>query len=258
MSIAWFRFYEELNDFLPPVRRRQLFSFSFSGNPSVKDTIEALGVPHVEIDMVLVNGESVDFTYKLRNEDRVSVYPVFENIDISNVTRLRKEPLRVMKFVTDVHLGKLTKYLRLCGFDTYNRSDLADTEIIRIALNERRVILTRDKELLKSKRVTHGYWIRSQSPDEQLKELLNRLDLRKLVKPFTRCMECNGMLTFVPKEEISEKLLPKTLEFYQNFKICPGCKRIYWEGSHFNRMKEKIERISNLNLNEESDIINNQ
>lgn len=243
MSLAWFRFYEELNEFLPEGKRKIHFPWSFSGTPSVKDAIEALGVPHVEIDMIIANGISVDFSYKLRNEDSVSVYPVFESLDISSVTHLREQPLRDLKFITDVHLGKLTKYLRLCGFDTSYNTGLNDNEIINISLSDKRAILTRDKGLLKNKQVTHGYWIRSQHLNEQLKEVFNRFDLKNLIRPFTRCMECNGTLIDVSKEQILDYLLPDTRQYYQEYKKCPECDRIYWEGSHYEKMKKNIENI---------------
>ena len=243
MSRTWFRFYEELNDFLPSAKRKKLIPFEFTGNPSVKDAIEAQGIPHVEVDLILVNSTSEDFAYKIHDGDTVSVYPVFESIDISSVTCLRKKPLRNLKFITDVHLGKLTKYLRLCGFDTYYRPDCSDKEIITIALTDKRVILTRDKELLKNRQITHGYWIRSQSPDKQLRELMIRYDLKNLVSLFSRCLECNGVLKLISKEEITERLLPKTRQYYQNFKMCPDCNRIYWDGSHYKRMKVQIENI---------------
>ena len=243
MNFAWFRFYEELNEFLPSQKRKQHIHYSFTGSPSVKDAFEVLGVPHTEVDMILVNGISVDFSYKLGNEDSVSVYPVFESLDISSVTHLRERPLRDIKFILDVHLGKLAKYLRLCGFDSYYRKDLIDHEIINLALSEKRIILTRDTGILKNKLVTHGYWIRSQHLGEQLKEVFNRFDLKNHVLLFTRCLECNGKLTDVSKDEIKERLLPLTLQYYQEFKMCPECDRIYWEGSHFLRMKKNIECI---------------
>jgi len=169
MSTAYFRFYEELNDFLPQEKRKKLFPYEFNGTPSIKDAIEAIGVPHVEIDLILVNSLSVDFSYKLKNADSVSVYPVFESFDIASVTHLREKPLRDLKFVADVHLGKLTKYLRLYGFDTYYRTDLNDEEIIDLAGSDKRVILTKDKGLLKNKKVTRGYYIRSRYPRYQLR-----------------------------------------------------------------------------------------
>lgn len=241
MNTAYFRFYEELNDFLPQEKRKKLFPYEFSGTPSIMDAIEAMGVPHVEVDLILVNSLSVDFFYKLNNADSVSVYPVFESFDIASVTHLREKPLRDLKFVADVHLGKLTKYLRLCGFDTYYRTDLNDKEIIDLAISDRRVILTRDKGLLKNKKVTHGYYIRSQYPRYQLKELLLRFDLKNRIASFTRCLECNGLLSDVAKKEILNRLLPKTRQYYRKFKMCNDCNRIYWNGSHYRNMKRDIK-----------------
>ena len=245
MHFAWFRFYEELNDFLPAGKKKTSFSYSFTGNPSVKDAIEALGVPHVEVDMIIVNGKPVDFSYKLRTEDKVSVYPVFESLDISTVSSLREKPLRDPAFILDVHLGRLAKHLRLCGLDTLYFKHLTDPEIIKVSLKDRRIILTRDKGLLKNKKVTHGYWIRSIKPEAQLKEVLLRFDLKKNLHPFARCLECNGILTDVAKEEIVNNLLPKTREYYTEFKQCPVCGHIYWEGSHFGRMKSYVDRLIN-------------
>jgi uncharacterized protein len=241
MNTAYFRFYEELNDFLSQEKRKKLFPYEFSGTPSIMDAIEAMGVPHVEVDLILVNSLSVDFFYKLKNADSVSVYPVFESFDIASVTHLREKPLRDLKFVADVHLGKLTKYLRLCGFDTYYRTDLNDKEIIDLAISDRRVILTRDKGLLKNKKVTHGYYIRSQYPRYQLKELLLRFDLKNRIASFTRCLECNGLLRDVAKKEILNRLLPKTRQYYRKFKMCNDCNRIYWNGSHYRNMKRDIK-----------------
>ena len=243
MNLAYFRFYEELNEFLSLEKRKKFFPYSFSGNPYVKDAIEALGVPHVEVDLILVNSLSVDFSYKLQNADSVSVYPMFESIDINSVTHLRENPLRDLKFILDVHLGKLTKYLRLCGFDTYYQTGCNDQEIISLAVSNKRIILTRDIELLKNKQVTHGYWIRSQHLDEQLEEIFLRFDLKNQISLFTRCMECNGILADVSKKDILYRLLPRTRQYYQKFKKCPDCNRIYWDGSHYKRMKEYIDSI---------------
>lgn len=243
MKIASFRFYEELNEFLPSGKKKKHFPYAFSGNPSVKDAIEALGVPHVEVDLILVNSLSVDFSYKLKNGDSVSVYPLFESFDITPATHLREKPLRDLKFILDVHLGKLAKYLRLCGFDTFYDRHLDDQEIIMRAGSDKRVILTRDIGLLKNKHVTRGYWIRSRYPDKQLKEVLLRFDLKNQIRLFTRCMECNGLLSDVSKDDILPRLLPGTRQYFQNFKKCSDCDRIYWEGSHYERMKEQIKNL---------------
>jgi uncharacterized protein len=238
--LARFRFYEELNDFLPPAGRKEILLYEFTGSPSVKDAIEALGVPHVEVDMILVNGVSVDFSYKLRNDDNVSVYPVFESLDITAITHLREKPLRELRFIADVHLGKLAKYLRFCGIDTYYRADCDDKEIISISLEEKRAILTSDRGILRNHLVTHGYWLRSQKPAEQFREVLLRFDMKGHISLFTRCSICNNLLSDVSEEEISHLISPGTLKYYDEFKICPGCNRIYWKGSHYERMRELL------------------
>ncbi len=243
MNLVWFRFYEELNEFLPREMRKQLFSYSFNGTPSVKDAIEALGVPHSEVDLVIVNSFSVSFSYRLRDGDHISVYPVFETLDITPIVHLRAKPLRVSRFILDVHLGKLAKYLRLCGFDTFYSRDYSDMEIINLSKSEKRIIITRDIELLKNKKVTHGYWIRSQIPDIQLKEVFLRFDLKKQALPFSRCMECNGLLKDILKEDILDRLLPNTAKFFNNFRVCSECNRVYWEGSHYDKMKKYIDGL---------------
>jgi hypothetical protein len=240
MNVAYFRFYEELNDFLPPERRKVSFPWPFQGSPPVKFGIEALGVPHTEVDMILVNSHSVDFSYKIGPDDQISVYPVFESLDIAPVSHLREKPLREPKFIADSHLGRLTKYLRLFGFDTHYRNSISDREIIDLAEAEKRVVLTRDRDLLKNRRVTRGYWVRSQQREEQLGEVLSRFDLRNRIRPFSRCMVCNGTIMEVAREKIVEKLLPKTRLYFQEFWRCEPCGRIYWKGSHWERMKEFV------------------
>src|SRR5438477_6760632 len=205
-SVAQFRFYEELNDFLAPALRKCEFPYAFTGTPSVKDAIEAIGVPHTEVDLVLVDGESVDFTRRLTGSERVAVYPVFERLDIAPVTRLRARPLRRSRFVLDVHLGKLARYLRLLGFDALYRTDYDDATIIRLSLDEHRIILTRDRGVLKHTAVTHGYWVRSTVPRQQLGEVVRVFDLGADTRPFTRCMLCNGELQPVEKNVVADRL----------------------------------------------------
>lgn len=240
---AILRFYEELNDFLPPDKRKKPFTYLFFGSPSIKDVIEAMGVPHVEVDLILVNGVSVDFNYNLQAGDNVSIYPVFESIDISNIVQLRARPLRDTRFILDVHLGKVTKTLRMLGFDCYYRNDLKDAEIVAIAEAEKRIILTRDRELLKNSRVTHGYWVRSKNPEKQVVEIIKRFDLKDRIKPYIRCMSCNGLIEKVDKEDIVHRLEPKTRKYYDEFYICSSCGKIYWRGSHFERMEQKLNDL---------------
>ena len=238
MNSAKFRFYGELNDFLPISKQGTAFSHSFRANPSLRDMLCSFGVPAAEVDLILVNDKSVDFSYKLENDDNVSVYPVFESFDITDVTHLRARPLRVSRFILDVHLGKLAKYMRLLGFDSSFSSSFSDDEIIRASTGEKRIILTRDRGLLQDRRVTHGYCVRSEVPFDQAKEVVRKFDLAGSAKPFTLCLVCGVKLVPASKDEIMDKLQPGTLEYYDEFRRCPGCGRIYWEGTHYEKMKK--------------------
>ncbi|MFH1349733.1 MAG: Mut7-C RNAse domain-containing protein [Pseudomonadota bacterium] len=177
MPKARFRFYEELNDFLPRMKKKADFEKRFQGRKSIKAMIEALGVPHTEIDLILVNGKSVDFGYILQDEDRVSVYPVFESLNVENVTHLRETPLRKTRFIADINLGDIVKYMRLLGFDVYYDPSLSNREIIGISNRENRIILTKSRRLLKFKEVTHGIFIRPGTIQEQIMRIVDRLDI---------------------------------------------------------------------------------
>ena len=243
MPKGTFRFYEELNDFLPKHRRKTDFEAKFKGKRSIKDMIEALGVPHTEIDLILVNGNSVDFNYILQDEDRVSVYPVFESLNITNVTQLRKIPLRRNKFIADINLGDIVKYMRVLGLDLYYDPLLSTREIIEISKRENRVILTKSRKLLKLKDVTHGIFIRPGTTTEQIRQIIDRLDIKDNIKPFSRCLRCNTLLNIVLKEKILDRIPPKTKEFCDEYVQCQSCDKIYWKGTHFMNMKKVVRQI---------------
>ena len=243
MKRASLRFYEELNDFLPASKRKVAFDYIFELSGSVKDMIEALGVPHTEVDLILVNGKSVDFSYRVQDRDQISVYPVFESFDIAPLVQLRPRPLRQTRFGLDAHLGKLAGYLRMLGFDTLYRNDYRAEALARISGDEGRILLTRNRRLLMRNRVTLGYWVRANESREQLIEVLRRFDLFGSIAPFRRCLRCNGLLQPVCKEAIVDRLPPKTRQYYDAFSICPTCGRIYWKGSHYARMRRFIEGI---------------
>ena len=239
------RFYEELNDFLPKENRKKEFEYGFSGNPSIKDAIEAMGVPHPEVDLILVNGISVNFDYNIQPGDRISVYPAFELLDISPVSRLRPKPLRVTKFILDINLGKLAVKLRMLGLDTLYENNFTNLDIIQTAEKESRIILTRDHGLLKNKKVTHGYWIRNNDPKKQLREIIEKFDLSGQINPFTICMVCNGKIRRVEKNIIIDGLLPKVKKNFEEFYQCSNCKKVYWKGTHFIKMQAEIGSIIN-------------
>jgi len=243
MNKVTIRFYEELNDFLAKSNQKKLLEYAFTWKDTVRNALESFGVPHTEVDLVLVKGEPVSFDKELTDGDRISVYPIFESIDISETTKLRPKALREPAFVLDVHLGKLTGYLRMLGFDCLYRNNLEDDEIIRLSLEQQRIILTRDKGILQNKKVTHGYYLRSDNPKEQLKEIIRRFDLKTQIKPFTRCMNCNGLLESVPKEEVKDILEENTRRYYNEFYRCRSCKNIYWKGAHYQKMKEWVGEL---------------
>lgn len=243
MKQARFRFYAELNDFLPATRRGESFWHGFGGRPSVKDTIEAIGVPHTEVDLILANGRSVGFDHQLADGDRFSIYPVFESIDISPILKIRPTPLRRIGFVLDTHLGQLAAYLRMLGFDSLYNNEASDEALASLSVEDNRVLLTKDRGLLKRGRVTHGYCVRAGEPREQVFEVLRRFDLQRQIEPFSRCMRCNGTVEAVPKESIIERLEPHTRAHFDEFSICSECGQIYWKGSHFERMNDFIEEL---------------
>jgi uncharacterized protein with PIN domain len=240
---ARFRFYEELNDFLPAGLKKKAFPYRFSGKPSIKDAIEAIGVPHTEVDLILENGGSVGFRHHLRDGDRVSVYPSFESLDITPLVKLRAKPLRKTAFVLDVHLGALARILRMLGFDASYRNDYGDAQLVKISVSEKRILLTRDKTLLKNGSLTHAYWLRSTDPEEQAREVLDRFDLHRNIRPFERCLECNGKIQKVEKSRVLDQLETGTAATYDEFFQCKDCRKVYWKGSHYKRLERTVEKL---------------
>lgn len=244
-STAIIRFYAELNDFLPPEKQKTDLEVSFFVSPSIKDAIEALGVPHVEVDLILVDGRSVGFDHRLAASERVSVYPVFESLDITPLIRLQNRPLRQPAFVADVHLRKLAKLLRLLGLDVLHSNSYSDAELVSISGSEGRILLTRDKALLKHGELTHGYWVRSVNALEQAAEVLQRFDLSRQTSPFTRCPLCNGLLERIAKAEVLDRIPPKTAGWLDDYYECTACQKLYWHGTHSDRIHNLIAQILN-------------
>jgi uncharacterized protein with PIN domain len=230
------RVYSSLNDFLPASHRQSTLACTFDGSPSVKDLVEALGVPHPEIDLLVVNGQSVDFSYRVGDGDRVAVYPQIRALDLGSTGRLQPPWQPEPRFVADVHLGRLAAYLRLAGFDTKYRNDFPDDEIVALSVAEDRVLLTRDVGVLKHRIVRRGYFVRTTQPARQLVEVLRYFDLVSGAAPFSRCLRCNSLLRVVAKDRVEARLPARTREHYREFSRCPTCRRIYWQGSHYSRM----------------------
>jgi uncharacterized protein len=238
---ASFRFYGALNDFLPPGRRRVTLVSTFINRSSIKDMVEAFGVPHPEIDRLIVNGELVDFQYVVCDGDRIAVYPPFHALDLGAAGQLIPPLTDGIRFVADVHLGRLAAYLRLAGFDTRYQNDAVDADLAAISADDNRVLLTRDVDLLKRAIVRHGYYVRNTEPGRQLVEVLRRYDCVSFAQPFTRCPQCNSSLQPVDKGQVIDRLPPRTRACHDRFWQCPGCAAVYWKGSHYDRIQHFLD-----------------
>jgi hypothetical protein len=205
---------------------------SFDVPGSVKDMIEACGIPHTEVDLIVANSRSVDFSYLVEDGDRISVFPLFESFDISPIVKVRPEPLRIVRFVADNHLGRLARFLRLLGLDTLYERDWTDPELVRISTSCQRILLTRDVGLLKHGFLTHGYCIRATDPREQVTEVVRRFHLSGHLAPFSRCMACNGELAPVAKKDVVHRVPPETRSHVDDFEMCTSCDKVYWRGAH--------------------------
>lgn len=238
------RFYDGLNDFLPPETRGRTFAFELYGTPSVKDTIEAAGVPHTEVDFILVDGHPVDFTALLQGGERIAVYPMFTQLDIAGFEQLLPAPPDIYRFVLDVHLGRLARYLRLAGFDTLYSNTYTDPEIVEIAQHDERIVLTRDTGLLKHGAVTRGYWLRNTAPRTQLTEVVERFELHPHFTPFSRCMMCNGLVRATDLAEVRNRIPPRVAQHFDRFSVCNDCNRVYWPGSHYAKLAALLKEYA--------------
>lgn len=237
------RAYAELNDFLAPESRGVTVRRPFRPHQTVKDVVEAMGVPHTEVDLILVDGNPVDLAHRPSVGDRVAMYPMFEALDIGDTARLRPVPLREPRFVVDVNLGRLARWLRILGFDVWWSTSADDQTLADISRNEHRILLTRDRGLLKRRAITHGLFVHAQHAEQQTLEVIRRLDLRRRLAPLTRCVRCNGELATVSKDEVFEDLEPLTRRYYDQFSRCAKCGRVYWPGSHYARLVRLVERL---------------
>jgi len=231
-----------LGDFLDLSVKETFVELKFELHPAIKDLIEAKGVPHTAIFKLTVNGQQQSLDYNVKAGDLITALP-FESVEALEFDSIYTQPTT---FIVDVHLAKLAKTLRLLGFNTAFDKNWDDKDIIRISNQEHRMILTRDIELLKNGDTQFGYWVRSQDPDQQIRELLQRFLLSDQLAPFTRCMKCNGLLAEVPISKVKEKVPPKVKQWCSQFFQCQDCKQVYWKGSHYEKLQQKVDELTRI------------
>jgi len=242
MNTLTMRFHGNLNDFLPYARRERAFAVSVEGRPAVKDVIEAVGVPHPDVDMIVANDVSVDFRYIVRAGDLIEVFPVGVAVTLTPMRHLCLAP-PAPRFVLDVHLGRLAAYLRLLGFDTRYANACDDDVLARIAHDEERILLTRDVGLLKRGAVIYGAFIRETQPERQAAEVMRRFRLLGAVRPFARCLSCNGLLAPAARTAVAGRVPERILTEFDRFQVCGACGKVFWPGSHYQRMQGLIARL---------------
>lgn len=241
---AYFRFYASLNDFLSAERQCRRHPYVFQGRPSLKDAISAQGVPPPEVMLLLQNGAPASFADLLHDGDRLSVFPRFHALLPDDAFRLQPPLPSPLRFLTDTHLGRLAKYLRMLGFDTrLHDEDPGDATLAHLTNADDRLLLTRDLDLLNRNKVHHGYYVRAEAPDGQLDEVVRHFRLTPKAAPFTRCLRCNGLLDRVDPETIQDQIDPAILQRFDIFHQCQRCGQVYWKGSHFQRMQAFVQQI---------------
>ena len=244
MTNATFRFYARLNAFLPVERRGQAFRCTCAESATTKHIIEALGVPHTEVALVLVNGAPAGLDWPIENGDRIAVYPKFEKLDVSALATAQPLPPGPPRFVADAHLGGLARLLRMAGFDTLYDNHFEDAAMAELANRERRVLLTRDRALLMHRVVLHGCYVHAVKPQGQLRELYHRLDLASHARPFSLCLSCNVRLHEVDRQAILDRVPPRVLARHERFLGCSECDKIFWEGTHWQDMRALLESLT--------------
>lgn len=240
---AYFKLYGYLPDLVSRALLNNVLVYRFKDSPSIKDGIEACGIPHTEIEIVLVDGGRVDFTHRLTHNAVFELFPpgIFEGSPWSSHL-LQQEPC-LNSFILDVHLGKLARKLRLLGFDSVYRNDFEDPEIVKRGVEEGRVILTRDRGILKCSAVTSGLLIRYSNDLDQTHQVLSRYNLWSQISLYKRCVVCNGLMAEVSKESILDNLLPQTRLHCHQFWRCSLCGKIYWRGAHSTKIEHWLEEL---------------
>jgi uncharacterized protein with PIN domain len=225
------------------IRGQTNVTYALDRRASVKDVCEALGVPHPEIDTIYANSHEVGFDYIVSSGDSITVIPISEKTDFFKSTLLRPVSLTGLRFIADVNVGKLARWLRLCGFDTWYDNNFDDDELAEIAGTSNRILLTKDCNLLKRKNVVFGHLVRKNDPEDQIIEVVKLFNLQNRIQPYSRCLRCNGTLRQVNKKEVDHLLEPLTRKYYKTFHQCCLCHQVYWHGSHRPKIEKNLQSV---------------
>jgi len=246
MVTATFRFHGELNAFLARTLRDRAFARACARQATVKHMVEALGVPHTEVGRLSVNGSPAPFDRLLADGDHVDVYPERATQPAIGAPARHGPAHREWRFVADAHLGGLAQLLRLAGFDTCYDNHFSDDEIAALSEHDGRTVLTRDRELLKRRAVTRGCYVHAVKPAAQLRELFARLDLAPHMRPFRLCLRCNSPLHPLGADEAAARVPEGVWQRHRRFAACDVCQRVFWEGSHWRRMRTVVDAMRAL------------
>lgn len=237
------RFYEELNAFIPQDLRKKRFTHTLKVQTSVKDLIESFNIPHTQVNMILVNSEQAEFGHLINDHDDVSVFPYFHRFDVTNLTKITHPEPQTIRFVVDNHLKNLARDLRMLGLDTiYNESN-ATSKLIALANSQDRILLTKNRNVLKYNILNYGYYVYAKQKDDQLEEVIMQFKLTDKIRFLSRCLECNTKIKSIEKEKVCDRLPIKVREKHSTFTYCPNCDRIFWKGTHYEMMVQKFEKI---------------
>ena len=236
MKSAEFAFSAGLIDLLPRHRRRSPITIRFSGPQTTKHLIESLGIPHTELGDVIVDGAVSSLHHIVQSGE------VIEVLEVCSPPWGAEEP----RFVLDGHLGRLNAGLRMLGLDCAYQGNCPDDELVERALVEDRILLSRDRRLLMRKSVVNAHLVRSLDPQLQLESVIRRFGLGRWFRPFRRCIRCNQQLARADKQSLTDRLLPLTRLYFDDFRICPSCGQLYWKGSHFKRLESLVAHLRSL------------
>ncbi|MDQ0992774.1 Mut7-C RNAse domain-containing protein [Streptomyces sp. V3I7] len=222
----------ELSLFVPPARRRGATALATDGASTLGHAVESLGVPLTEVGALLVDGREVPVSH---------IPAAGESVRVRAVERPQRVPGAPLRFLLDVHLGTLARRLRLLGVDTaYESTDIGDPALSARSAAERRVMLSRDRGLLRRRELWAGAYVYSTRPDDQLRDVLARFTPE--LRPWSRCTACNGLLRPATKEEVADRLKGGTQRSYDVFAQCAQCGRAYWKGAHHDQLETIVER----------------